>query len=522
MKKGLVAELLEATSTIQPVARPLAQTLTPVSDLELYSGSIWAGRGILLALGRQAEDGHKQLLVLDADGSAAERFPGRARTVELDNTDYRVMTTPADATGATILRSLMPCLVARPWGLQKSAGCGDRLGLATPGHVRALRNTFGDTLERGMAPIFAQQSIRENERTGRTPQEVIDDAMWGVFQEGWQAGFGADADHLKTAQDVEICAAAGYTFFTVDPGTYVDDEANAASASVLNAKVEALPWEVLDSSPSDLMARLGTRPIDLGVTDLSMDEEMLWRAAAKYGKAVAHTASMYRHLQKVMGSRPFELEMSVDETETVTSLGEHVYIAAELQRLGLEVVSLAPRYVGTFEKGVDYIGDLAAFERSFAEHFAVAQTFGPYKLSLHSGSDKFSIYPIAARIAGDLVHLKTAGTSYLEALRAIAAVNPDLFRQIVAFAQARYPSDRATYHVSARLDRMPTVDRMADGDLAEVLEQFDAREILHVTFGSVLNEPSLRGPFFATLYGHEERYIETVERHFMRHFAPFR
>jgi hypothetical protein len=152
---------------------------------------------------------------------------------------------------------------------------------------------------------------------------------------------------------------------------------------------------------------------------------------------------------------------------------------------------------------------------------AVSRTFGPYKLSLHSGSDKFSIYPIASRVAGDLVHLKTAGTSYLEALRAIAAMAPDLFRQMVAFARDRYPTDRASYHVSAELEKMPHIAGWPDERLPELLDDFHAREILHVTFGSVLNHPPFREPFFTALRTHEETYSEMLERHFCRHFAPF-
>ena len=95
-----------------------------------------------------------------------------------------------------------------PIGLSPSFGFGDRLGLATPGHIVAVKGT-------GLAPIFAQQSVRENARTGRTPQQVMDDATWGIFQEGWQAGVGADADHLKTPADIDACLAAGYSFFTI-------------------------------------------------------------------------------------------------------------------------------------------------------------------------------------------------------------------------------------------------------------------------------------------------------------------
>ena len=159
------------------------------------------------------------------------------------------------------------------------------------------------------------------------------------------------------------------------------------------------------------------------------------KAAVKYGRAVEHVASMYHHLARTAGHRPFELEVSVDETEQPTSHAEHIYIASELKRLGVNWVSLAPRYVGSFEKGVDYIGSLTLFQNDFAGHAAIARHFGPYKLSLHSGSDKFSIYPIAARLTHGLVHLKTAGTSYLEALRTIAALNDGAFpRDLPIFA----------------------------------------------------------------------------------------
>ena len=230
---------------------------------------------------------------------------------------------------------------------------------------------------------------------------------------------------------------------------------------------------------------------------------------------------MYRHLIDHMAGQPFELEVSVDETDTVTSLTEHIYIASELKRLGVQWVSLAPRYVGEFEKGVDYIGDLEVFATSFAQHAAVARAFGPYKLSLHSGSDKFSIYPIAARLAGDHVHLKTAGTSYLEALRAVARVAPAVFRKIVDLAVERYPVDRASYHVSAEIAALEPVVAGPDDGLDVLLDDFHGREILHVTYGSVLNHPSLGAALFEILQAHEDLYTELVARHFDRHLKPF-
>jgi hypothetical protein len=350
----------------------------------------------------------------------------------------------------------------------------------------------------------------------------MDDAMWGVFQEGWRNGFGADADHLKTTADMDAFVAAGYTFYTIDPGEHVDNSAETASREHLHQKLETLPWDLLESTPADLKRTLLGKTIDLKNFNFRISEEGLMRAAAKYGHVIAYTASMYRHLLECMDDRPFELEMSVDETESVTTIAEHIYIASELRRLGVEWVSLAPRYVGTFEKGVDYIGDLAAFEKSFEQHVIVAQALGPYKLSIHSGSDKFSIYPFAARLAGELFHLKTAGTSYLEALRTVAEFNPDLFREIVSYAIDRYPSDRASYHVSAEISRIPNTRALSDKQLPDLLENFHAREVLHVTYGSVINYPHLRAPFFETVRLHEEAYSKILETHFDKHFRAFR
>lgn len=490
----------------------VAAELSRLSGLAVYPRSITVTRNAILFLGREGT--RKQLATLAATSWTLYVPQARVQKVTVEGTELDLTICDTTPEAAAALRATLPFLNARPLGLKKSAGCGDRLGLATPGHIRAGRNST-------LALILAQQSVRENARTGRTPQEVMDDACFGVLQEGWREGFGADADHLKTTDDIDSFAAAGYTFYTIDPSAHVDNAANTDGVEVLREKVAALPWAELGTSWELLQQQLGSAPIDLGAFSVSISEEELLRAAAKYGRVVSHTVRMYHHLEKVMGGKPFELEMSVDETETVTSLAEHIYIAHELKRLGVKWVSLAPRYVGDFEKGVDYIGDLKEFEKSFAEHLAVSRTFGPYKLSLHSGSDKFSIYPIASRLAGNLVHLKTAGTSYLEALRAIALLNAPLFREIVAFAKERYGTDRATYHVSAEVGKMPDVDQLSDDQLTSLLDDFHAREVLHVTFGSALHHAPFRERFFTTLREGEETYSQVVEAHFNKHFAPF-
>jgi hypothetical protein len=264
-------------------------------------------------------------------------------------------------------------------------------------------------------------------RTERSPNNVMDDATWGIFQEGWRGAIGADADHLKTAADIDLCVAAGFTLFTFDPGAHVDPAADTDDETAVRAKFAALPWADLATTARDLQAAYIGKLIAVEDRDLTLDEEALLRAAVKYARAVAHVAALYRHLTSVKSAEAIELEVSVDETDTPTSHAEHLFIARELRRLGVRWVSLAPRYVGRFEKGVDYLGDLAAFRADLAGHAAIAQALEPFKLSLHSGSDKFSIYGIAGDLTRRLVRRKTSGTSYLEALRAVAEF-PALFR----------------------------------------------------------------------------------------------
>jgi hypothetical protein len=484
--------------------------LIQATNLDLLPHSLVRQAGAEFALARKGLQ--QQLLVFaHSSSNVFESFYGESATI-LERT---LLVCPLTSENADSLRLVMPWLRPQPLGLNTSAGLGDRLGLATPGHVRAIRATGSQ-----IAPIFSQQSIRENTRTGRTPRQVLDDATWGAFAEGWQGVLGADADHLKTTEDIDSCLACGYSFFTIDPGTHVDNRAETANLNELRQMAKALPVEVLPSASG-----LTGRSFTIEHLTIHFDELTLLKAAVKYGRAVQHVARMYHHLLQAAGVQPVELEVSVDETEQPTTHAEHVYIANELQRLGVRWVSLAPRYVGRFEKGVDYIGDLKIFEADFAGHAAIARHFGPYKLSLHSGSDKFSIYPIAARLTDGLVHLKTAGTSYLEALRTVAAVDVPLFRDIYTFAREHYEADRASYHVSASLDHTPMPGTISSWPA--LLDQFDAREIFHVTFGSVLRYELSDGsrPFFDSLVTliktNPEVYAANLERHFIRHLTPF-
>ena len=404
-------------------------------------------------------------------------------------------------------------------GLDPSFGFGDRIGLATPGHVQALRAAGAP-----IRPIFPQQSIREMGRTGRTPAGVMADALAGMAQAGWDGPTGADADHLKTPEDVRVTAEAGFRFFTIDPSDAVDERADRYDEAALRERYAAVREQV------DWVPEYAGRTVTLpGGLTLDFTEEACLRCAVKYGPALNRAAGLAQEIRSRNAGRDYEIELSVDETEQPTTLVEHYVIADQCRRRGVPLVALAPRYVGDFEKGVDYKGGVAALERSLRRHFAIARHFGPYKLSLHSGSDKLSMYPALARATGGCFHVKTAGTSYLEALRVAARHDQALFRRIVAFARSRYDADRATYHVSATVAQTPPPASLSGPELeAAYLERWrdvapgagfraPGRQILHCTFGSVLTHAELGPAVRAVLEAHPGVYTEVLAEHFAHH-----
>jgi len=521
-----VASLLSVQDVGEPLsprdAAEVAEFLSDATGAAVYVRSVAAAHRALWAVGKR--EGAKVLLTVCSAGTsrAADSFAGQDSQATVGEDPLRVRVSPADREAAAELRRWFPFVAPCVVGLRRSFGMGDRLGNATPGHVRAVRGS-------GVFPVLAQQSIREMRRTGRSAQDVMDSATWGVFQSGYREGFGADADHLKTTDDVDSTLAAGFVMFTVDPGDHVDTQADRLGGNALRECFESLPWDELHTKPDDLLRAYEGRSLPLnGTGSAGLARETLVRAAVKYGRAIAHTASMYRYLRSRAGKGEFELEMSVDETDSPTTAAEHAYVALELRRLGVEFVSLAPRFVGRFEKGVDYQGSIDEFSRCLRDHVSVARELGPYKLSVHSGSDKFSVYPAIADAAGQLVHVKTAGTSYLEAVRVVGAVAPDLFREILAFALGRYDDDRRSYHVSGRKENVPDPATLRDEQLPGLLDRFDARQVLHVTYGSVLTAVGdsgasrFRTRMMAALDEHEEDYAVVLEEHLRRHIDPFR
>lgn len=482
--------------------------LDALTGLTVLPGSVVAENGIEFGLTR---DGSAfDLVVLEpSDGKVLRTFAGDVTRVG----DEVLLRGPRDARNAAALREALPWLQPRAVGQRASFGFGDRLGLATPGHVRALRRSSGHT-----APVFAQQSIREMERTARSPQDVIDDAMWGVFAEGWRDGFAADADHVKTLADLDRCVDAGFTFFTVDPGDLVDDSVDGLTGPQLDERFDGLPWAALETDPSDVMRRYRDVTVDLGSYGIRLSAEDVARAAVKYGRAIGQAADMCRHLSA--RSEDFELEIAVDETATPTTPEQHAFIALELRRLGVRWTSLAPRLVGRLEKAIDYVGEVAEFRRDIVAQADIARGLGPYKLSLHSGSDKFRIYAAFAEATDGVMHVKTSGTSYLEGLRMVSRQDPGVFRTVYGKALEQVGADRHSYPLQGTLTDAPSPDTLSDADLPAVLDQPAARQVLHVTYGSVLrDETGLGGGVRDILTGNVEEYWSRLESHLGEHLS---
>lgn len=378
----------------------------------------------------------------------------------------------------------------------------------------------------GIEPIFPQQSIREMTRTNRTANQVMLDALNGAQSAGWTGRVGADADHLKTPADVDVTMDAGFTFFTIDPSGDVDQKADDYDESTLREK-----FGVLGGSVSWYESYLGKAiSLPTGVS-IELSEEACMRAAVKYGAAIASALKLGDYIKDAhdLKGLDYEIELSVDETDQPTTLAEHYIIADQCLKNGMKLVSLAPRFIGELEKGVDYKGDVAALEASLNDHAAIAELLGPYKLSLHSGSDKISMYSALARATKGRFHVKTAGTSYLEALRVVAIHDEALFRKIVLFGRERYDTDKATYHVSATNEAVDPGDGLDGKQLEKVYLECWAdvpngagftepgRQILHCTFGSTLTDPELGPAVRSVLESHPDTYAEVLADHFSRH-----
>ncbi|HOS18983.1 MAG TPA: tagaturonate epimerase family protein, partial [Clostridia bacterium] len=287
----------------------------------VYPGSVNALEGGVVFM---ADEGEEDVLVCTHPGL----FAGQERG--------GLTVAPLNHGSADVLRRLFPFAKPAPV-LSRDATCGvgDRLGIASPGHIRAFEAS-------DVSPVLAQQSMRELKLTNRSFADVIDAATFSVFRAGYRGGFGADGDHLKTPEDIFLALETGCSMITLDCSDHIRREA----------------------------------PDARGI----------------YGGAIAFAKRIYDEFFAA-GGYAAELEISIDETDAPTSPEQHRFIARELLSRGVKFATLAPRFCGEFQKGIDYIGGLAQFEREIEIHAGIAREHG-YKLSIHSGSDKFSVFPI--------------------------------------------------------------------------------------------------------------------------------
>ena len=393
-------------------------------------------------------------------------------------------------------------------GKKITIGLGDRLGLASAGHIKLI-NDFD------IFPVLAQQSMRELNLTNRTYEDVLDAATFAVFQEGYEKGFGADGDHLKTADEVKNALGCGFTMITLDASEHIMNAAFSMTDDEINNLYENLSDDQKKYYDETYLYK--NHEIGDGLR-ITFDGSILRRIAMIYRKAVDHAADIYMNIIKNCG-REIDFEMSIDETTAETTPEAHFFTANELRVKGVVPVSLAPRFCGEFQKGIEYRGDINKFENDFIIHAAIAKKFG-YKLSVHSGSDKFSVFGAVGDITKGNYHLKTAGTNWLEALRVIALKNPRLFREILKTAVERLPDAKKYYHITENAKNIPDADALPDNELPALLNQDDSRQVLHVTYGYTLAE--YKKEIYETLYVYEDDYYEALKKHIGKHLDALR
>jgi len=396
------------------------------------------------------------------------------------------------------LRNVFPELTPKPCDRKISFGFGDRLGIATPAHLVAING-------RDIFPVFAQQSIRENTRTGRSYQEVLDDAVWGCFQDGHRAPFGADADHLKEPVYITEALHAGFSMYTIDISDHMRNPAVLTAEgqrAALLAVRDADTWE----------AYFNGKKYTVGGMTYTFTEPVVRRLLITFAAGLDFATDCYERIKHVMPV--FDFEVSVDETSVPTEPIDHIFVAEYLRKAGVVFTSLAPRFPGEFEKAIDYKGSVPEFKDHFRMHTEISRFFGGYKVSIHSGSDKFAVYP-AVKETSDSFHIKTAGTSWLQAVRTLAVRTPGLYRKIHQCALNNLEKDRVGYVIHLDTAKIPPLEKTPDSRLEDYFELPDSRQLIHITYGSVLAE--LKDDILRELLNHEDECFKQIAGHLGKH-----
>jgi len=356
----------------------------------------------------------------------------------------------------------------------------------------AQLNAFVAARDRGIeiAPVW-NKSHREHTIVGSDPADVRRQADSAVAARGWTNPYFVDADHINMTTVDRFLDASD--FFTLDV------------AGRIGKPTDENDLDRFIGRHASLLGGLEIPGID---EPLNLSEPLMRQAAVKYLLAVRKAGEIYRHIAQSRGRGNFITEISMDETDQPQTPLDLLFILAAVSDEGIPVQTIAPRFSGRFNKGIDYVGDVRQFAREFEQDLAVlrfaVERYGlprELKLSVHSGSDKFSLYPLmytALRAADAGVHLKTAGTTWLEELIGLAMAGGDGLRiaqDVYRAAFRRYDELCGPYASVIDIDRsaLPDpdrVDRWDEAALAGALRHdprcpaYDRnlRQLLHVAY----------------------------------------
>ncbi len=337
-----------------------------------------------------------------------------------------------------------------------SVGVGDRFAQQAEAQLRACMLAAGKGVE--IVPVW-NKSNREHLIVGSEPTSVRTAAEAAVKKLGWKKPWHVDADHIRldTVDRFVPCS----DFFTIDVADFIGKTPQSAAIQTF-----------LERHP-ELNDSLKIPKIQSGIESSRAHVE---RIANKFLSAVQEAGRIYRHIAKLKGAENFITEVSMDETDSPQTPVELLVILIALADEKVPLQTVAPKFTGRFNKGVDYVGDVMQFEKEFNDDLAVIrfaiQKYGlpdNLKLSVHSGSDKFSIYGAIHRALkrhGAGLHLKTAGTTWLEELIGLAEAGGDglaLAKQIYAEALDHTEELCAPYAAVIDIDRrkLPSADEVA-------------------------------------------------------------
>ncbi|WP_137596645.1 tagaturonate epimerase family protein [Paucilactobacillus kaifaensis] len=476
-----------------------------LSDKEVYAPSIQVERKNVYFI--LHENGEKYLVACESGNTIGE-FDAIA-TEDAGNGKALVVAELTQANNEALSYRFPWVKPISRHGYKYTFGLGDRLGSASNAHLRLFKG-------RGIFPILAQQSIRELLLTDRTELDVVQSASWAVFEEGYTDGWGADGDHVKEPYEVEYAVESGCTMITLDATKKIHNEIADLSDEELDAKYNALDPEFVTRFNNDYL----DKTFKIGENaEVHFDKKDVEQSVLIYFDAVEYATYIYH---RFVVPNNLDFEISMDETIVPTTPANHYFFANELKNNNITPETLAPKFYGEFQKAIDYIGDLGRFEREYVVHEAIAEKFG-YRLSIHSGSDKLSVYPIIGRLSKkNGWHVKTAGTNWLEALRVVAKEDPKLMQEIYKYSFDNLDDVKPFYVFHADQTNSPKPSEINDSNVMSLLTDDNPRQILHTMYGNVLNYQEsfkyvYRDRFFDLLKKHQDEYDDFLNRHIAEH-----